>query len=246
MLMIEDQSQLGACTAFGSGSLFEAICKKMGLTQFQISKLAQYYWTRLTGGFPLNQDTGAYVRDAMKSLATYGAAFTADWPYIIQNFAIAPPAIAAQHGQLHQALKYISIPTDINQIRAVLSAGYPVVFGFSVAQNFMTTGPDGMVPRGAGAIIGGHCTSIVGHDDGISRGKIRNSWSQNWGKGGYAWMLYEDIIRYGADFWMLSEVEGDVPTPPPPPPPPPVVKTYEQGFADAKARALTAVQGIAI
>ncbi len=172
-LPIEDQGQLGSCTAFGTGGPAEAVTRKQGLTQVQMSKLAQYYWSRLVGGLPVNQDTGAYVRDAMKAAS----------------------------------------------VKSVLASGYPVAVGFSVWQGFMSTGRDGMVPRGTGSIIGGHCVAVIGNDDSTGRWIMRNSWGTGWGDIGYCYMLYDDLIRYGADFWFASEVEGPVvPVPVPPTP----------------------------
>jgi hypothetical protein len=220
-LPIEDQSFIGACTAFGSGGAFEFASRKLGLTTASVSKLAQYFWTRALGGFPTNQDTGAYVRDTMRAFAQYGAALSSVYPYDPSRYTQTPPQFVELDATKRKALKYISVPVDVNTIKATLAAGYPVVIGFRVPQAFMSTRSDGMVSADMSSIVGGHCVLLVGYDDATGRFKIRNSWSTAWGDNGYAYILYSWLMALGDDFWMLSEVSGETVDPPAPPPVPP-------------------------
>lgn len=222
-LPIEDQSYIGACTAFGSGGAFEFVSKRLNLVTFSTAKLSQYYWTRLLGGFPTNQDTGAYVRDTMKAFAQYGAASSAVYPYDPSKFAQTPPPPVEVDASRRKALQYVAVPVDVTAIKQTLAAGYPVVIGFRVPAAFMNVNTSGMVSADMSNIVGGHCVLLVGYDDNTGRFKIRNSWGTSWGAGGYAYILYSWLMALGADFWMLSEVSGeavDPPAPPPPPPPP--------------------------
>src|SRR5688500_4198902 len=67
-----DQGALGSCVAWGCISGFRYAQRKMGLPDFDGSELFTYANARELGGFPLNQDTGSYIRDGMKALAHFG------------------------------------------------------------------------------------------------------------------------------------------------------------------------------
>lgn len=236
---IRNQGSLGSCTAFGSLGAFQIVTKKNGLIVHTGSELFEYYESRRLIN-TINQDSGAYVRDAIKVLVNLGTAPDEDWPYDIGKFTAPPPGPAYQHALSYQALKYISVPNDQTAIKQVLSSGYPVVIGFSVPANFPMGQFTGLIPMPAGNIIGGHCVDIVGHDDSKQAWLIRNSWGTSWGEAGYAWMPYAFLQQLGSDFWMMDVVEGDSPTPPTPPPPTP------ETDLEALRRILGVVDGVTI
>src|SRR5215831_5984345 len=88
---IWNQAKLGSCTAHGSLRAYVMNRMKLGLPQFMPSRLMQYYDSRYFEGTTL-LDLGATCRDAIRSIATYGAADEALWPYDSSKFAQKPPA----------------------------------------------------------------------------------------------------------------------------------------------------------
>lgn len=214
-----NQGGFGSCTAFGSLGGHEAVARKMGLAYPSGSRMAQYYWTRAMQGWQ-GQDTGAYIRDAVKVVANLGMADNLLWPYVQPNLFSQPSSAVVSDAAGRQATKYIAVPNDPTAIKQVVASGYPVIIGFSVPANFMTTqvATTGIIPMPSGSIIGGHCVLLTGYDDGSGRYEIQNSWSTDWGASGFAYMPYAFLQQLGSDFWMISEAEGTPPMPTPPMP----------------------------
>lgn len=104
-LPIEDQSYIGSCTAFAGGGLFECVSNLTGKRAFSTSKLAMYFWNRQNGGFPITEDTGAYIRDILSTLTNQGAPHAETWPYNPQRFTETPPQAAYQDGAKYKATK---------------------------------------------------------------------------------------------------------------------------------------------
>jgi hypothetical protein len=51
----------------------------------------------------------------------------------------------------------------------------------------------------------GHCLVACGFDDDKRRLRVRNSWSKDWGEGGYGWISYDFISRgLTEDWWFVS------------------------------------------
>ena len=214
---VQNQGGFGACTAFGSLGIHEAVARKRGIAYPLGSRMAQYYLTRAYQGWQ-NQDSGGYNRDAVRSVVEHGMADNALWPYTQSNLFSQPNSAVMADAAKRQALKYVSVPNDGFSIKQTISSGYPVLIGFSVPENFMSVqvAQTGMVPMPAGQIIGGHAVHACGYDDSTGLIEFQNSWSTDWGKQGYGYMPYQFLQQLGADFWMISEVEGAAAPPPMP------------------------------
>lgn len=217
---VGNQLSLGSCVAWGSIANWRFALRKSGLVDFDGSELFEYANARILGGFPLTQDTGAYIRDGIKALFQSGNAPENDWPYDVTRFNISPPQQAYQNAQQHQAVRYISVPNNDDAIDSVLEAGFPVVFGIPLYQNWPMGNGVFTIPEPMGQIIGGHCMNFVGYDRTRQKRKIRNQWGTAWGRGGYAEVSY-NYSHQAQDLWYIETVEGDPNVPPPPPPPPP-------------------------
>jgi len=241
--LIRDQGQLGSCTAFAGEGAFRFEAKKQGLTDFLGSPLFLYYQERVDQN-TVAADSGASIREISKALANYGLAPETDWPYNLGMFTQQPPTKAYQDALNHKVTQYLAVAQQLDQMRSCLATGFPVMFGFTVWANFEQIGANGMVPMPAGSVLGGHANLIVGYDDARQVFISRNSWGPGFGDQGYLYFPYAFVLNSGiaSDFWSLRLVSGPVPVPPPPPPP--ATKTYEQGLADMKSRALIAVSAL--
>lgn len=224
---LTDQGPTGECTAHASLNDMEFILKLLGFKTPLLSHKAQYYLTRLEGGFPATQDTGAYNRDTVKVLARVGAVRAEMHPNSTP-FTTPPTTLALADANKRLALKYVSIPVDVNAIKASIASGYPVIIGFRVPQAFMTTGTDGLVSSNMSLIPNaGHAVILTGYDDQpgsptFGRFKIRNSWGTGWGANGRGWVLYAWLTTLGADFWAITDAKGEKVAEPVTPPPSPV------------------------
>jgi C1A family cysteine protease len=214
MPKIYDQGELGSCTANAIGAAFEFEQIKEGQTDFTPSRLFIYYNERAMEG-TIDTDSGAMIRDGIKSVAKVGVCTETTWPYDIPKFTEKPPKTAYTEAKKHQALIYRRVLGNLHQMQGCLASGLPFVFGFSVYESFMSpevakTGEVPLPPRGE-QLIGGHAVLAVGYDDKIQRFIVRNSWGTGWGVKGYYTMPYGYLTDPGLarDFWAIHAVEPD-------------------------------------
>jgi C1A family cysteine protease len=216
---IWDQGQLGSCTAHGVSAAYSYDLEKQYQgDNFLPSRLYVYYNTRLIEG-TTNEDSGAYIKDAVKSLNLYGAPPETDWAYDIAQFAIKPAQKAYDDGALHEAIKYARVNQTVYDMKACLTEGTPFVIGFTVYDSFESddvsrTG-DVPMPGTTESVLGGHCVLIVGYT--VRNDKnvwiARNSWGTGWGDQGYFYFPEEYLTNnLSDDFWDPISILAD-PTP---------------------------------
>src|SRR5438876_12457053 len=82
---IYDQGQLGSCTANAIGGAFEFEQRRQGLKDFMPSRLFIYFNERTIEG-TVDTDSGAMLRDGVKSVAKLGVCPEDEWPYDIARF----------------------------------------------------------------------------------------------------------------------------------------------------------------
>jgi hypothetical protein len=134
---VVDQGGIGSCTANSSCSAM-AFLEHKAKQDTLFSRLFLYAMTRHIEGTPLSEDSGAEIRDVMKALSTYGVPFESEWPYIESKFSTEPPAKAKTDALQHKAVFYYRCPS-LYTLKASLHQGFPVVIGFAVPDNMMTS-----------------------------------------------------------------------------------------------------------
>ena len=117
---------------------------------FTPSRLFIYYNERVIEG-TVNSDSGAMIRDGIKSIAHQGDAPETDWPYDIAKFAMKPSPKTYTDAKKHKAVLYQRLMQDLAQMKGCLASGFPFVFGFTVYQSFETpqVASTGVVPMPA-------------------------------------------------------------------------------------------------
>jgi C1A family cysteine protease len=208
---IYDQGQLGSCTANAIGAAFEFELIKQGLTDFMPSRLFIYYNERAREG-TIECDSGAMIRDGIKSVAKQGVCDEVSWPYEISKFTAEPPATCYAEALNNRATTYQRVARTLPQLKGCLANGFPIVFGFRVYQSFESaevarTGEVPM-PGPKEEALGGHAVLAVGYDDSRGRFLVRNSWGVGWGDAGYFTMPYAYLTERGlsSDFWAINIV----------------------------------------
>jgi C1A family cysteine protease len=219
---IEDQGDLGSCTANAGVALFEYFERRAFAKHLDASRLFLYKVTRNLMGE--KGDTGAQLRDTMKAMVLFGVPPEKYWPYKISRYEEEPTPFCYAFAQSYQAVKYYRLdppgiaPTKtLSEIKKSLAAQLPVMFGFSVYTS-MPGGGDGKgeipYPGPGDKLEGGHAVVAVGYEDGKKIGKdkgallIRNSWGAEWGETGYGWLPYNYVESGLADdFWTLVKAE---------------------------------------
>jgi C1A family cysteine protease len=210
---IYDQGNLGSCTANAIGAAFEFALLKQQLQDFMPSRLFIYYNERVIEG-TVDSDSGAMIRDGIKSVAKLGVCPESEWPYDISTFTDKPPDQCYQDALAHQVTSYQRVPQILNQLKGCLANGFPFVFGFTVYESFESqeVARSGVVPMPTTGeqVLGGHAVLAVGYDDGHQRFLVRNSWGDKWGQGGYFTMPYAYLQdrQLAQDFWAILQVES--------------------------------------
>lgn len=207
---VYNQGQLGSCTANAIGAAVQFDRMKQNLTpNFMPSRLFIYYNERVIEG-TVGNDSGAQIRDGVKSVATTGVCPEDDCPYDIAKFTDPPSPTACADAAKTRVSSYCRVARNLTQMKGCLAAGYPFVFGFSVYDSF--EGPDvaktgvlQMPDTSRETMLGGHAVLAVGYDDTEQRFLIRNSWGAGWGQQGYFTMPYSYLLEENLsdDFWTL-------------------------------------------
>jgi hypothetical protein len=200
------------CTANAIGAAIEFDQMKQKLSDvFVPSRLYIYYNERSLEG-TVASDSGAQIRDGIKTVASQGACHEALWPYDITKFADKPPTNCYDDGAKNKAVTYQRLVSTPTQLKGCLASGYPFVFGFTVYESFesqqvASTG-HAPVPASGEKVLGGHAVMAVGYDDASQWFVVRNSWGTGWGMAGYFTLPYAYLSQQGlsSDFWTVRLV----------------------------------------
>jgi C1A family cysteine protease len=222
---VYDQGQIGSCTANAIAAAFEFDVRKQLLGDFVPSRLFIYYNERSMEG-DVGTDSGAQIRDGVKSVAKLGVCPEAEWPYDAtpatsdggpfpadSRAAIEPTADCYSEAMKNQVTSYQRVTRTLSQFKGCLASGYPFLLGFSVYDSFEgeQIAKDGVLnlPQPEEKPLGGHAVLAVGYDDATQRFTIRNSWGDGWGQKGYFTMPYAYLLEAGlsSDFWTIRLVE---------------------------------------
>jgi C1A family cysteine protease len=210
---VVDQGQLGSCTAnaIANAHLFDQMKQKLA-GPFLPSRLFIYYNERTIEG-TVNSDSGAQIRDGIKSIGQQGACPETLWPYDISKFTKKPAAKCFQEGLKNQAISYQSVVQAAMQMKGCLAEGYPIVIGFTVYESFESpavarTG-NAPMPASSEKVVGGHCVLVVGYDDATQRFLCMNSWATTWGLKGFFTIPYAYLTdsNLANDFWTIRIVK---------------------------------------
>ena len=220
---VEDQGQLGSCTANAGMGVLEYFERRAFGKHVDGSRLFLYKVTRDLLG--MTGDTGAFLRSTMGALALFGAPPEKYWPYVIAKFDIEPSAFLYSFGSDYRAVKYFRLDPPgttpgvlLNRIKTNLAAGIPSMFGFTVYSSISQANTTGNIPYPelGETVRGGHAIVVAGYDDSVviknlptgpqTTGAflIRNSWGATWGDHGYGWLPYEYVLHsLATDWWSL-------------------------------------------
>jgi len=204
-----DQGELGSCTGNAIAGALQYVQGLQGEPLVMPSRLFIYYNERSMEG-SVGSDSGAQIRDGIKSVAKIGYCSEDTWPYDTSQFTTQPPEQAYIEAEKHQVLSYYRVTNREPSILHCLASNFPIVFGISVYESFMNApNGDAPMPQPNEKLLGGHALLCVGYDLGTRRFKFRNSWGTSWGNGGYGTipMEYLESPLLGGDYWTLRKEE---------------------------------------
>jgi C1A family cysteine protease len=209
---VYNQGNLGSCTANAIAAAVEFdLIKEKKKRVFVPSRLFLYYNERAMEGHT-SSDSGAQVRDGIKSVVNQGDCPETLWPYVIKNFAEKPPKNCYSDALKYRAVEYQRVDRKIDQFRGCLASGYPFAFGFTAYDGFESsqvakTGRLQM-PKPNEKVVGGHAVLAVGYNSAQQTFLVRNSWGTDWGMKGYFTMPFDYLLNSNLsdDFWTVRVV----------------------------------------
>lgn len=227
---IEDQLNLGSCTANAGVGMAEYYERRAFGKYINASRLFLYKTTREL--LKSTGDTGAFLRSTMEAMVLFGLPPEDYWPYVVANFDNEPSAFLYSFGQNYQALNYYRFdpagtakPALLNSIKTSLASGLPAMFGFTVYNSYTqaSVANKGAIPYPVAGekVVGGHAVVAVGYNDALQIKNstagakattgallIRNSWGTGWGDAGYGWLPYDYVLKgLATDWWALISQE---------------------------------------
>jgi hypothetical protein len=186
---VYDQHRVGSCTAQALAGAVEILAPRSGYARERPRRKALYRRERELIG-TTGEDSGAILADGIAVLRCGWEAETEEPPPVWGPEWLEPAPVL----RLDAPRVVSSEPLDLDPATLAweLSCGHPVAVGLQVTEAWMgLAGASLPPPREAGDVVGGHAVLLVGYDLPARVWRVRNSWGEEWGEGGYAWLPWE-------------------------------------------------------
>ena len=196
---IEDQGDIRSCVACAVAGAYEAWLRRTHKHDEPASRLFIYYNARWRDGTQ-DEDEGSAIQLAMEGLCRFGACSEALWPSDPHLALKKPGAAAYEAAAAYRVADIARMPLKLEAWKQALAEGKPIVFGCELFESFEDSSRlGGVVPMPAPHDVAhaghsGHAMCAVGYSDIEKVFIVRNSWSAQWGDGGYCYMPYAYLL----------------------------------------------------
>ncbi|MFK7899952.1 MAG: C1 family peptidase [Cyclobacteriaceae bacterium] len=200
-----NQGQQGSCVGWASSYAARTILhsRATGHNPNSVRFSPSYLYNQIA----LKGCQGSYLKDAMQNMAQGGVLPLDKFAYDEQQCNKKPQGYHRQEASQFKIKGYNRLTksgdeyqVDLLAVKQNLAQGAPVVIGMMVGGSFMQAmqGKNVWYPsqgdynqRG----FGGHAMCVIGYDDYLEGGafQIMNSWGEEWGKRGTAYVRYKDF-----------------------------------------------------
>ncbi len=204
----QNQGSQGSCVAWSSAFAAHTILEaaRTGKQPNEVAFSPSFMYNQIG----LDGCQGSYIIRAMEFMTKRGDVPFDQFPYNDQDCQTQPNNNLQQTAQQYRMRGFNRLSlgdrndaVDLQAIKQNLSQGAPVVIGMMVGQSFMQPmmGQDLWVPAPGDRSMmgfGGHAMCVVGYDDKKYGGSflLMNSWGQEWGVNGFAWVRYGDFQNF--------------------------------------------------
>lgn len=204
---VDDQSQLGSCTANAVVNAYELLDNQYYHGKgVDLSRLFVYYNTRLLEG-TVDSDSGGFIHEALKSLDNYGVCTEEMWPYDIEKFVVKPTEQCYKNAEKRKIKTYQQV-NSVTDLLDALNNNRPVPVGLTIYDNFGDLDfRNSIVTKpllAATESEGGHALCIVGYDLNKQLLLAKNSFGVDWGDKGYCWIPFDYARENMYDMWMFD------------------------------------------
>ena len=209
---IEDQGDVGSCTANALAGALEYLEKRTNGHDGRVSRLF-IYWNERDFEGKTSEDHGAALSDGIKALKEDGACTEHTWKYDKHLVFKKPHDDAYDEASAHTIDEAHRVKIDLHDMRHCLAEGYPFVFGLQIYDAFQKDGAHGKVRTpdpDTHQHCGGHAMLCVGYSDQDQMFLVRNSWGPDWGHGGYCYVPYDYLTNpdYCHDAWTIRRAHN--------------------------------------
>ncbi|CAF1461746.1 unnamed protein product [Didymodactylos carnosus] len=211
MTPVEDQSQIGSCSANALAGAYEYLVKQHLNKDTLVSRLFIYYNGRQQEGEGDITDSGCTMSAAIEALEAYGTCGERLWPYDISAVNTKPSQAAYTEAKQFIVDEALSVQIELNEMKSCLAQGFPFTFGIMLFHSFDDAASGGVVPMPSGGQQGGHALLCVGYSDQSNSFIVRNSWGESWGDNGYCYIPYDYMTNtdYTFDAWTIRKLSSD-------------------------------------
>ncbi len=201
---ISNQGNCGSCVAFAAVAVLEAqftIDSKLSWLKPQFSQEAFF---NCGGG---SCKYGWYPDWAASQLKRYGTTDLACVPY---DLGVTGKDIMCQanycNDQSNRTIRISNITTPSRviggsdkKVKDALKHG-PLLTTLNVREDFLYY-KSGVYKTNSRNKVGGHAVALIGFDDFRRAWLIKNSWGEDWGENGFAWVSYDDPSGVANQTW---------------------------------------------
>jgi hypothetical protein len=199
-----DQGVEGACTGFGLAAVVNYLLQNHEDSSLHpgesVSTRMLYEMARRYDEWEGEAYEGSSIRGAMKGWHKHGVCTDALWPYHRNRAGMLTPE--AQLDALRRPLgNYFRVRhRHLEQMHGALKEAGILYASALVHEGWnRVSGRTGKIPYRTEK-IGGHAFAIVGYDE--AGFWIQNSWGEDWGRGGFCHLGYDDWLENGMDCWV--------------------------------------------
>jgi len=149
---------------------------------------------------------GAFVDSAMTLLQKKGNLTALEFNQEINNCSRLPTPEELEKASKNTILDYsmlfkkeASYQVKITKTKLSLLENKPVILGLMTPRSFVSPKMRGAAmwqPRESERGFFGHALVVIGFDDAKNAFEVMNSWGEEWGKAGFAWIGYNDFAEY--------------------------------------------------
>ncbi|TAF74035.1 MAG: peptidase C1 [Bacteroidetes bacterium] len=223
-----NQGSQGSCVAWSSGyaarTILESQAKKINPNDVRFSPSFLYNQIKLDGC------QGSYVVRAMENMMQVGSLPFSQFAYDEESCEKEPNNYEKQQAARYKMKGFNRLTKsgddydiDFVGMKQNLTQGAPCVIGMMVGGSFMQDmmGQKVWIPQADDydmSGFGGHAMCVIGYDDYLEGGafQIMNSWGEEWGENGIAWVKYKDFAHFVREAYAVyplsQQQKGEVST----------------------------------
>ncbi len=207
-----NQGNMNSCTANAIAAAIEYDERREKVRKaFIPSRLFIYYNERAMEG-TADSDSGAQIRDGIKSVSKLGCCKEILWPYKERLLKLRPRARCYKQAVRYKAVQYERVSYNLEHMKSCLASGFPFVFGIKVYSSFedarVREAGHLEIPKQSEKLVGKHAVIAAGYQDSRKWFIVRNSWGKKWGIEGYFTLPYEYLMdrKLSGDIWTIKVI----------------------------------------